>query len=496
MKKQKQYRQFFINTIAVMQNDIFKMNKIFFLGIFFFLVFENQSIAQPLRGDDKCFTVRIRGVYDSKVTVSPYRNGRYASPLKVVPNVKDTAVFSISNDYLPGQFLLRMDYRQKEKDQPYPSEFVFFMSDHDLTLNVNPLHARPDSIDFGNDKENPVYYAFTQEDSKQRQQLMLLEQLLLEYDTPSGSFYKQTINEFGKRRKKYNQWISSREEQYKDLFTSRLFTFQKVPLAPWNVPVRKRVDEQALHYFDEINLEDTLVLRTQAFYDFLSNYMRLFGVRATTEKLRDSLFSEAGRIACEKASQGDPKVYGWMVDYFYKGYESYNIGQGIKMLEQHIRNPNCLTSRKQEIIRRLEGMKKLGKGAVAPPFDAEMANGMQVHFSGISEENSYGLLIFYESTCSHCKELLQELKSWYENPENNAWFDVITIAVDDKRTQWKQFHLQEKFKWTDIWAPGGVNSQVCKEYYILSSPVLFIVDDQRKILATPQNIKDIIQFLN
>ena len=99
--------------------------------------------------------------------------------------------------------------------------------------------------------------------------------------------------------------------------------------------------------------------------EFMNGYMGLFGLRATTVELRDSLFTEAGRLACEMASAGHPKVYGWMADYFFNGYETYNITAGLKMLEQHISNPRCMTSKKQEIARRLEGIKKLVQ---AQPF--------------------------------------------------------------------------------------------------------------------------------
>ena len=476
--------------------NTFKKTAFIFLGILFLLVVEKQTVAQNRNAGSQQLKIHQRGVYDSKVAVSRYHDGRYQAPFVVVPNVTDTALIYISKDFLPGQFLLRMDYRQKEEDSPYPSELIFFMSEHDLKIGINPLMARAESIDFGEDQENPVYYTFMQEDGKRRRQLGLLEQILLEYDRQTNKFYRQTLNEFEKRRKEYNQWISSCEKQYRNLFISRLFAFQKVVATRWNVPGQKRMEEQALHYFDEINLNDTLVLHTQAFYDFMSNYMRLFGVRATTEEVRDSLFTEAGRIACEKASSGDPKVYGWMVDYFYKGYESYAIASGIKMLEQHIRNPNCLTSKKQEIIRRLEGMKKLVKGSVAPAFEAEMTNGMKVRFEAVAEEKEYGLVVFYDTSCGHCKELLQSLKVWYEKPENRAWFDVITVSVDDDRVQWKQFHSRENFQWVDSWAPGGINSRAAKEYYILSSPVLFIVDKQRKILETPHSVDEIERFLN
>lgn len=466
-----------------------------FLTLLFCLVFHTQAMAEQEQ-DAKTLTITIKGVFDSKVTVSRYEQGRYSSPINEIPDVKDVAVFNVPKDKLPGQFLLRMDYRQNEGDQPYPSEFTFFMSESDLKIEINPLKTLIDSIDFGGNKENPVYYGFMQEDNQYRQQLALLEQLLLGYDSPSSSLYKQAASEFEKRRKKYNQWITSSQEKNKGLYVSHFFPFQKVPVSSWDVLPEQRMAEQAKHYFDEIDLSDVLILNTQAFDSYINNYMRLFGERATTLELRDSLFTQAGRIACEKASQGAPMVYGWMVDYFYQGYEGYDIPSGIKMLEQHIKNPNCLTSKKQEILRRLEGMQELVKGSKAPEFDAEMANGMQVHFKGVQDDKDYGLLVFYDSTCGHCTDLLKELKEWYDKTENSVWFDVISIGVDDDKSLWKQFHAKENLRWTDIWAPGGINSQVCKDYYILSSPVMFIINKDQEILATPKSIEEVKRFLN
>lgn len=441
-------------------------------------------------------TVQLRGVYDAKVSVSAYGNGKYQAPFSEIPDVKEKVQISIPEEHLPGQFLLRMDYRKKAEDQPYPAEFVFFMNKHDLALKLNPLNLRPDSIDFGNDDENPVYYGFLKGNEERRQQLVLLEQVLGGYDSPGSQFYKIAKEEFEKRRVGYNIWITLQESQHKDLFVSRLFAFLKVIPLRWDVPAEEQLKDQARHYFDEINLGDELLVKTQAFSDFLNGYVAMFGRHVRNETERDSMFTRAGRMACSRAALGHPKVYGWVVDYFYSGYETYGITSGMKMLEKHIQNPNCLTSKKQEIVRRLEGMEKLVEGAVAPSFEAELANGMQVRFNGISKDKSYGLLIFYESDCSYCKELIQGMKTWYGKPENSAWFDVITVAVDDDQEKWKKYNLQQNYKWTDVWAPGGVNSKVSRDYYILSTPVMYIVDKQMKVMAMPKNVEQIEKFLN
>lgn len=464
---------------------------------FFILTGITSGLAQDSgNGKTQQLTVQLRGVYDAKVSVSAYSKGKYQAPFSETPDVTGTVQVSIPGECLPGQFLLRMDYRKKAEDQPYPAEFVFFMNNHDLELKLNPLNLRPDSIDFGNDDENPVYYGFLKGNEERRQQLILLEQVLAGYDSPGSQFYKIAKEEFERRRVSYNKWISQQKVQYKGLFVNRLFAFHKVIPLRWDVPVEQQLKEQALHYFDEINLDDELLVKTQAFDDFLNSYVAMFGRHVRNEAERDSMFTQAGRIACSRAAQGHPKVYGWVVDYFYSGYETYAISSGMKMLEQHIKNPNCLTSKKQEIVRRLEGMEKLVEGAVAPSFEAELANGMQVRFNGISKDKTYGLLVFYESDCSHCKELLQGMKTWYEKPESSVWFDVISIAVDDDQEKWKKYHQQQNYKWTDVWAPGGINSKISNDYYILSTPVMYLVDKQMKVLGMPKSVIEIEKFLN
>lgn len=473
--------------------SLFNKIIIILLGV---LIFPVKGLAQDL-GSNKSqqLTIQLHGVYDAKISVSAYSNGMYSAPFSETPQVTGKIQINIPGEYLPGQFLLRMDYRKKVEDQPYPAEFVFFMKNHDLELKLNPLSLQPDSIDFGNDDENPAYFEFLKANDVHRQQLILLEQVLVGYDSRGNQFYEITKDEFEKRRVEYNRWIEQQELKYEGLFVSRLFAFNKIPRLEWDLPAEQQFLKQASQYFDEINLGDALLVKTQAFDDFMNKYIAMFGRLVTNEAERDSMFTQAGRIACSKASKGHPIVYGWVVDYFYRGYETYGISSGMKMLEEHINNPNCLTSKKQEIIRRLEGMEKLVEGTPAPPFEVELMNGMQVRFKGISKDKSYGLLVFYESGCSHCIELLHEIQTWYEKDKSSAMFDVISIAVDDDRQIWKNFHLQQNYKWTDVWAPGGINSKVSNDYYILSTPAIFIVDKEMKIAATLESFKEIESFL-
>src|SRR4030042_4023357 len=105
-----------------------------------------------------------------------------------------------------------------------------------------------------------------------------------------------------------------------------------------------------------MDFSDPLLVKTSTKKEWMDGYVNLYGEFATTVTLRDSLFTLAGKNAIEKSRKGNPLVYGWMVDYFFNGYEGFNIEKGIKMLEPYLADPNCLTTKRQEINRRLEGI--------------------------------------------------------------------------------------------------------------------------------------------
>ncbi len=456
-------------------------------------------LASGVKGGEKrTLTVKLRGVYESKITLSPFNGVRVSYPVDVKRDIKNggQVVFAVPDSLLPGEFLLRFDYRAKEGDNPYPSEVQLYLNKENITANVHPMYTSGDSLLLKNDRENTVWKQFQTENSKKRSQLGLLEQLLNGYDQPTSSVWKEAAKAYDTRRLAYNQWIDSMDEAYSDLYVGHLFRFQRLQPVNWRASQVERLNSQIENWFNDFDFNDTLALRSRQMNEYINAYVGLFGVQATTEELRDSLFTLAGSLACEKASTGNPKVYGWMVDYFFNGYETYNITEGLKMLEKHINNPNCLTSKKQEIARRLEGMKKLVPGVQAPVLHVQDIEGKDVEIKPGKEGKDYQLLVFYASDCGHCEELFSALKEWYDIPQNEVWFSITTIALDDVRETWEKSHNTKNVPWIDLYAPEGVNSEAASDYYVLSTPSLFVIDKEGELAALPGSVDELDKFLN
>ncbi len=152
----------------------------------------------------------------------------------------------------------------------------------------------------------------------------------------------------------------------KTLFVSSIYRFNYVPQILFEGPEKEKMISLINHYFDCFDFNDPIIIKTSQMNDWMNNYVNLNGQLATSIALRDSLIPAVARNAIEKAKIGNPVVYGWMVDYFYCGFGSFNLPAGIRVTEPYLADPNCLTSKRMEIERRLKGMETLLPGIKAP----------------------------------------------------------------------------------------------------------------------------------
>lgn len=446
--------------------------------------------------------VYLRGVYESKITLLPLIGTNALKPLLERTGIRkgETVTLSVPNDKLPGEFVLRFDYKEKETSTPYPSEKHIFISYQNLELWVNPPYCNNnDSTWFQKEeKENNLFVQFNKENGKQKAQVGLLQNFLLNYDDPQSTFYQKGTAEYEKRRSQYNQWIIEQSTQNKFLFVSHTFRFQYIPQIALKGSEADKIRSVLAHYFDGIDFTDSLIIKTTNLKEWMNGYVNIYGAMSKTEALRDSLFTLAGKNAIERTRPGNPKVYGWMVDYFYAGYEAYNIKKGMTMLQEYIDDPNCLTSKKQQIIKRLESMTKLVVGTPAPDFNLSNIDGSVFNFHAYKGTTKYKLLLFWSADCEHCQQLVKEIKQWYNETGNKEKLDIIAVSLDETESEIKKWEstIIGLPGWKHFRAKGGINATVANDYAILSTPVMFLVDNKHNtIMGIPDTLQQLIKDL-
>ena len=460
------------------------------------------AIPLSAQARDVSLTFHMHGVYESKISLLALSASGTFKPVTDVQGIKngDTARLSVSRDILPGEFVLRFDYKEKETSKPYPSEKHIFINDQDLELWVSPVFCNnADSTWFQKDeRENTRFAEFSKENARQKEKLGLLQNFLMNYDEPRSKFYKQGVKEYEKRRQTYNQWLTNRVQQDKALFVSAIYSFNYVPEISWKGSETERIRNLIDHYFDGMDFKNPLLVKTSELSKWMDNYVNLYGQLSTTVALRDSLFPLAGRTAIEKARQGHPMVYGWMVDYFYRGFETNDITAGMKILEPYLSDPNCLTSKRQEITRRLKGMETLVPGSKAPDISMKDPAGSLFELSRFETQNRYILLLFWSAGCSHCMELVKKLYPWQQKKEVKEKITVLAISLDETDTEvkaWEQ-KVRQLAGWKHLRGGEGIRSKVASDYFVLATPVMVLLDSKtREIVALPNTLDELMKAI-
>jgi thiol-disulfide isomerase/thioredoxin len=470
------------------------------ISLYFFTGTIWSASYAPIGGNS--LTIHLRGVYDSSITLLALTANGTFRPVMDASEAENgkTAILEITKEQLPGEFVLRFDYREKPSSTPYPCEKRIFIGSQYIELWVNPKYCNnPDSTYFQpGEQENSIYTDFAGESYRRKEQLGLLRQLLMNYDDRGSKFYKQAVRVDEARRREFNEWLEARKEEDSILFVSKLYMFEYVPETNWGGTERERLISIIDHYFDGVDLSDPALARTSHLTGWIDTYVNLHGQMATTVTLRDSLFTEAARKAIGQAKRGHPEVYGWMVDYFYRGFEINDIPSGIKMLEPYLDDPACLTSKRKEIERRLKGMKTLVAGTRAPEIEIVKTGGSLFSLYSLSPSTPYLLLFFWSAGCVHCKEIIETIYHWQQQADISRQLSVVAISLDETGQEtalWQE--LTERYSnWMHLRATEGVRSNVAADYFILSTPQMILLDSVTKEIIdlprTPQALADCI----
>jgi len=452
--------------------------------------------------NDVDITIHLRGVYESKISLLALSGSGTFKPIIEINGIKngETTKLTVSKGHLPSEFVLRFDYKEKESSTPYPSEKYLFISDQDLELWVSPKYCNnTDSTYFQKDeRENTSFTVFSKENGHQKEKMGILQNFLMNYDEMESTFYQQGIKEYEHKRQSYNQWLQTKTIQDSVLFVSHLYCFQYVPEIPWKGSETERIRSLINHYFDNMDFKDPLLAKTSDMNKWMDAYVNLYGRLCTTATLRDSLFPLAGKTAIEKAKQGHPLVYGWMVDYFYRGYETNGITAGMKVLEPYLNDSICLTSNRQEITRRLKGIETLVTGSIAPNITMKDTDGNLFDLNELKTQCKYILLLFWSAGCSHCMETVKVLYPWQQQGEMQQKIMVVAISLDETETEIKAYRQQilQLKGWLHIRAEEGVRSKVAADYYVLATPVMVLLDTKTKVIvANPNTLNELMKAI-
>ncbi len=410
----------------------------------------------------------------TEVVFEVFRAGKLSPVDTVIIQQAGMLHFQIPGRYYPGEFYLSFMAGGRKQSFPFlldkRPDSIRLMVDNNISFQI-----------FG-DEAYQEHHDFIASLLDEANKLRMLSDILRSFPI-STEYYKQTLKEYHNRVTIFNQNIDDAIKK------STTWISMEWPLHKWPEEIKPGI---MVSDFSFLPVKDTMILHTSMYTKYLNEQMRM----AVNNSNQDSALITNGKALAIRASKGHPLVYGWLIDYLQQGFEAIGFDRGIEILGEHIQHPDCLTSKKREIMYRLKGLETLKAGIrmpdrYLPNQDQRLQNVYQP-----DAKEKYRLLIFWAADCGYCHELFAELFPWWQQDEIRKQLGIITIDLSANYTEWKQTLTNLPSEALHLFAPSGISHPIANDYFILTTPVMFVVDKNLQIVSIPNTIKDLKKIVN
>lgn len=176
---------------------------------------------------------------------------------------------------------------------------------------------------------------------------------------------------------------------------------------------------------------------------------------------------------------GNDRVYTGLAENLFEICEAMDWQQQGEQLVYFILDDKRIVS-PQGKLKRLLDIYKLRKGNPAPAL-----------MQGKLSDKKQNILIFYENGCISCQTELENFVINYSDLLENE-FEIITISADMDE---EMFHrLADTFPWQQKYCDfKGFESTDFKNYGIIGTPTIFLIDNEGIIQGRYARFKDLMQ---
>lgn len=342
------------------------------------------------------------------------------------------------------------------------------------------------SVKFTNSKENESFQQAYTLNTDVQKKLAGLNYLL--------PLYKNNINK--------KKWIAKLEYEISNE-NSRIEDYQKILLNTMYFKgyLNFRIVLQKLQKENKTKAEEIEVENSFLAIDF--NDVNLF-YSGLTKELFDAYIKQLFTLQNEmlivtklnafsdvlkKSIQGNTKVLNQYSEYLIKEYEKFGLVNCAEHLAMSLLNDNkCLIDSKTLPI--LEQYKKMTIGNKAA--DILFSNGLK--YAKLSElPAKFKIVLFGASWCEACKNEIPQFKDYAKTFKTKYDAEIVFISIDTDKEKHDVFVKDLPF--INSCDYQGWESPNVKNYYIFSTPSIYVLDVENKIVAKPMNAIDTAKWL-
>ncbi len=330
-----------------------------------------------------------------------------------------------------------------------------------IEVNYNDLKKQPIRIDTS--KEHDAYSS-----------------LMIAYNSLSlnpDSLERNSLDYLKKEREFYSLCEKTRAEFPGTYTGDVLAKVLGAPIAPfWKFPAPS-VDSlrayNAKHGLDYLNLTNHDVFHHIGFVRKLNLHFNYFFEQKITEQYIDQVMVKA--LADDNATTF---LFKFLLDKMIAYKDENGLSYLITWYSSDCAEGDLLNDATKNLLHALENCKPGNKVEMLTLPDI---NGRLIAMSDIVAKNKITLLLFWKSSCSHCKEFEPVLEGIYEK-YHPLGVEVYAIGTDKQQEAWQSEMKIRTSAWPSVFLAFTARKDFSKRFPVPSTPTLIAVDQNGKIL--------------
>jgi thiol-disulfide isomerase/thioredoxin len=246
------------------------------------------------------------------------------------------------------------------------------------------------------------------------------------------------------------------------------------------------------HFFDNIDLADERLLRTPILYARLEAFFTNVLIQSP-----DSINKEIDKII--QKCKSNHKVFQFVAVYLFNHFrESEIMGHDAVMVK--LADDIYLSGKADWVSKEFKDDLRKQIDLIRPNLLGKKAENLvmdsykRIFVSLYDVEKDFTILYFWEPDCGHCKESTPKLKAYYDKVKDTG-IEVFAVCTTADKPKWTKYIEDNKLTWINGWDPER-SSHFDYYYNVQSTPMVYILDKNKKIIAKKLAVEDIGSFID
>jgi thiol-disulfide isomerase/thioredoxin len=371
--------------------------------------------------------------------------------------------------------------------------YFVVLSGEDISLKGGSL-ADPNSVECTTGKEQQVFIQYATEHPRREQALSAWGYLERMYAAdPLFSGQEKALASIAQEKAR----IKLEDQKFLDELDPNSYTHWFLPMrrlvSSVSTVAQYRTEEipETIEAFRQIDHTDARLYHSGLYKDAIeSHYWLLENMGQNLDKVFMEMNKSTDRLLDN--IQSDEKKFNEITDYLFDLLERHSLFEASEYLAiKALTQGSCTVN--EDLAKQLETYRAMKKGNTAPDiaFSGErLINGSVTDGPAkLSDlDATHKLIVFGASWCPKCTEEIPRIARLYSKWKQHG-VEVVFVSLDELPSEFRSFAKTLPFisycdfkKW---------DSPIAKDYYVFSTPTMFLLDGQHEILLRPNSVQQV-----